>query len=177
MMAENMERAGEKPDIIQFIKSGANFNFWSALGFVTFSLFILISIPYQIEKPRLILGRSLTGLDPALFPRITAGCMLALSVAYLIQSRNMREVNQFRGVELSGYANVAVTVLVLVIYAVLLEPIGFVASSALAVAALTILYGNRNIILIGLTSLGIPLAIYYLCTRFLLVFLPEFPLL
>ena len=177
MTAEDMERAGENPGIFQFIKSGANFNFWSALGFIAFSLFLLISIPYQIEKPRLILGRSLTGLDPALFPRITAGCMLLLSIAYLIQSRNMREANHFRGVALSGYANVAVTVLVLAIYAVLLEPIGFVASSALTVAALTILYGNRNIILIGLTSLGIPLAIYYLCTRFLLVFLPEFPLL
>jgi len=176
-MAEDMEKAEQNAGIIQFVKAGANFNFWSSLSFTAFSLFLLISIPYQIEKPRLILGRSLTGLDPALFPRVTAGCMLLLSIAYLIRSRNMKEANNFRGVELSGYVNVAVTVVVLAIYALLLEPIGFVASSALTVAALTTLYGNRNIFLIGLTSLGIPLAIYYLCTRFLLVFLPEFPLL
>lgn len=176
-MAEDTEPVEETPGIVRFIRRGANFNFWSALGFTAFSLALLISIPYQIEKPRLLLGRSLTGLDPALFPRVTGVCMLALSIAYLLQSPNLKETNLFRGVALSGYASVALTMLVLVIYALLLEPIGFVASSALTVAALTILYGNRNIYLIGLSSLGIPLAIYYLCTRFLLVFLPEFPLL
>lgn len=175
-MAEDTEELGENPGLIQFVRSGANFNFWSSLGFVSFSIFLLVTIPFQIEKPRLILGRSLTGLDPALFPRIAAVSMLLLSIAYLIQSRSLKEVNSFRGVELSGYANVALTIVVLMIYAMLLEPIGFVASSALTVAALTVLYGNRNIYLIGLTSLGIPLAIYDLCTRRLLVFLPEFPL-
>ena len=176
-MAEDNRLTDKDHGVAQFIKNGANFNFWTSLGLIAVSLFLLISIPYQIEKPRLILGRSLTGLDPALFPRLTAGCMLLLSIAYLAQSRNLKEENRFRGVELSGYVNVAITVLVLAIYALLLEPIGFVASSALTVAALTTLYGNRNIVLIGLISLGIPLAIYYLCTRFLLVFLPEFPLL
>lgn len=176
-MARDTEPADETPGIVRFITGGANFNFWSALGFTAFSLFLLISIPYQIEKPRLLLGRSLTGLDPALFPRIAGVCMLLLSIAFLFQSRNLKETNLFRGVAVSGYASVAITILVLVIYALLLEPIGFVASSALTVAALTILYGNRNIYLIALTSLGVPLGIYYLCTRLLLVFLPEFPLL
>jgi putative tricarboxylic transport membrane protein len=176
-MTEDMDKAEEASGITQFVKDGANFNFWSSLGFIAFSLFLLISIPYQIEKPRLIMGRSLTGLDPALFPRVAAAGMLLLSIAYLSQSRKLKEENSFRGVALSGYVNVAVTILVLSAYALLLEPIGFVASSALTVAVLTVLYGNRNIYLIGLSSLGIPLAIYYMCTRLLLVFLPEFPLL
>ncbi len=176
-MTEDLDKAEEARGVTQFVKDGANFNFWSSLGFIALSLFLLISIPYQIEKPRLIMGRSLTGLDPALFPRVAAAGMLLLSIAYLAQSRKLKEENGFRGVALSGYVNVAVTILVLSFYALLLEPIGFVASSALTVAALTVLYGNRNIYLIALSSLGIPLAIYYMCTRLLLVFLPEFPLL
>jgi len=101
--------------------------------------------------------------------------MLVLSVGFLLQSRRLREHNGFRGVQISGYASVALTIIVLIIYAMLLEPIGFVASSAVAVAVLTFLYGNRNLILIALASLGIPTAIYILCTHYLLVYLPEFP--
>ena len=76
--------------------------------------------------------------------------MLLLSIAYLIQSRSLKEVNSFRGVELSGYANVALTIVVLMIDAMLLEPIGFVASSALTIAALA----ERNLEIILAEDFG-----------------------
>jgi putative tricarboxylic transport membrane protein len=66
-----------------------------------------------------------------------------------------------------------VTFLILGAYALLLEPLGFVLSSALIAGALTLYLGNRNIFILFLVIIGIPLAIFFIFTRALRVSLPE----
>ena len=61
------------------------------------------------------------------------------------------------------------------VYVVLFQAIGFVAASALALFACLLLGGVRNWLLLGLVSLGLPLAISELLWRALLIIMPPFP--
>jgi hypothetical protein len=45
-----------------------NYNTVTALIFIVLWTVMFFIIPYQIQKPRLFLGRSLMGLQPTLFP-------------------------------------------------------------------------------------------------------------
>ena len=65
------------------------------------------------------------------------------------------------------------TFLIFLAYAMFLEPLGFVLSSALTVGALTFYLGNRNIFILFVVIIGIPVAIFFIFTRALRVSLPE----
>jgi len=153
-----------------------NFNTVVALILIVFSITAFILIPYQIEKPKLFMGRSLSTLTPSLFPRLSIIALFILSVFYFFQSTQLREKNLFKELEARSFTRVVVTIVVFVAYALLFEPLGFVLSSALVVAVLTIYYGNRNILITLAVVIGAPLAIYFIFTHTLQVSLPEGPL-
>ena len=167
-MEESKKDAG-----LQSWKDKINFNTVVALFLIVFSITAFILIPYQIEKPKLFMGRSLTTLTPSLFPRLGIIALFILSVSYLFQSTRFNEKNLFKELDVRSFSRVIVTLIVFVGYALLFEPLGFVLSSALMVAILTIYYGNRNILVALLVMVGAPLAIYFIFTHTLQVSLPE----
>jgi putative tricarboxylic transport membrane protein len=154
-------------------KGRMNFNSVVAIVLMVFSIIVFILIPYEIEKPRLLMGRSLSGLTPSLFPRLSIIGLFILSVCYLVISPKMEEENLFKELKAKSLVRVLVTVAVFVVYALLFEPLGFILSSALMVCTLTLYYGNRNIFIMLLVVVGAPLAIYFIFTHILQVSLPE----
>jgi putative tricarboxylic transport membrane protein len=152
-----------------------NFNTFAALGFIAFALFLFAVIPFQIEKPLIIMGQSANALDPALFPRLVAAGLLILGLWYLRQSFSLSEENLFRKLNREGLVNVAITLAVFLLYALLMEPLGFIVSSTLMVGGLSVFYGVRNAALVLAVSLIVPVTIYFVFTRGLKVFLPELP--
>lgn len=154
-------------------KSNINFNTIAAIGLLVFSIAAFLLIPYQIEKPKLFMGRSLSSLSPSLFPRLTIIGLFILSIWYIAASTRMKEKNLFRELDVRSWVRILVTLAVFAAYALLFEPLGFVISSALVVGFLTVYYGNRNILIILLVMTGAPLLIYYIFTHALQVSLPD----
>jgi len=152
-----------------------NFNHVTALVLALLATALLLAVPYQVAKPQRLFGRALTALDPALYPRLVFGALLAIAVGYFVLSGRLRELNLFRTVDRRGYFNVGVTTVCLVTYAFALPKLGFIVSGIALTAVLTVFYGNRNHFLTVAVSVLAPLAIYYGATRLLLVSLPEFP--
>ena len=149
------------------------FNTIIAVFLIVFSLTAFFLIPYQIEKPKLFMGRSLMQMEPSLFPRVSIIGLVILSVFYLFISFKLNEKNLFRELDKQNYLKILVTFVIFIAYALLIEPLGFVLSSALMVGSLSSYYGNRNLIVFFLILIGAPLIIYFLFTRVLQVSLPE----
>lgn len=151
-----------------------NFNTVSAIFFVLFSGLLFVLIPTQIEKPLIILGQS-PGVDPALFPHIVASGFGLLGVWFFIKSFKLQERNGLRDLDKEAIINVSTSVAVFLAYALLMEPIGFIPSSALMIFGLAVFYGIRNLALIAVISISVPTVTYFIFTRGLKVFLPEIP--
>jgi len=154
-------------------KEKLNFNTKVAIFLIFFSILFYVLIPYQIEKPKLFMGRALMGMKPTLFPQLTMIGLLGLSVWYFLYSFKLEEENLFRELDKGRLIRVVVTFAIMVTYALLLEPFGFVLSSALTAGALTLYFGNRNIFIFFVVIIVIPLAIFFIFTRALHVSLPE----
>ena len=152
-----------------------NFNVVAAAGFVLFGLVLFLITPYQVEEPVLIFGQSLNALDPTLFPRVVAAGFVLLGLWYLAIGFGLQERNGFRDVDRQGYRNVGVSVGAFALYAVAMEPLGFVLSSTLLIFGLSVFYGARSPVLVALVGISVPALIYLVFTRLLQVFLPEFP--
>ena len=136
---------------------------------------MFILVPYQIAKPKLIMGRSLMGLEPTLFPRLTTFFAILLSVWYLVISFKISEKNLFKEVKKNIYFKVCASLIVFIAYALLFEPLGFVLASFLVAGTLSTYYGNRNVLIGLVVSVVVPICIYYVFTNLLAVSLPEFP--
>lgn len=154
-----------------------NFNHATAFVLILLAVALLAAVPYQVAEPQRLFGRALTALDPALYPRLVFGILLAVAIGYLVVSARLREPNLFRTVDGRGYFNVGVTLACLLAYAFALPRLGFVVSGMAVTLVLTIFYGNRNHLLTAAVGVLAPLAIYYGATRLLGVSLPELPFL
>lgn len=152
-----------------------NFNTVAALVFIVFGIVLFFITPYQVEKPAIVFGQSLNALDPTLFPRIVAIFLLGLGGWLFFESFSLRERNGFRDLNREAYVNVGVSIGAFTVYALLMEPIGFILSSILLVFGLSVFYGVRNLLLAGAVSILVPVAIFFVFTRLLQVFLPAFP--
>jgi putative tricarboxylic transport membrane protein len=152
-----------------------NFNTVLAAGCVLFSIFLFAVIPSEVERPPVLFGQQSNGLDPAFFPHLVATCFLIVGLWYLRASFSLNDVNGFRGLKRGNYVSVGFTMLMFVVYAAILQPLGFVLSSALVVALLSIFYGARHWLTILLVALGVPAAVYVVFRRLLTVALPELP--
>jgi len=160
----------------QLWKEKINFNTVVAIILIVFSIVTFFLIPYQIEKPKLFMGRSLSSLTPSLFPRLGVIALFIFSLWYLFNSTKIKEKNLFRDLNPRNIVRILVTTVVCAGYALSFEPLGFVLSSALVVGLLSTYYGNRNIFVALLVTAGAPLAIYFIFTHALRVSLPEGPL-
>ena len=150
-----------------------NFNTIAALVFILLGVVMFVIIPHQVDRPTLLFGQAPSGLDPDLFPRLVAGGLILLGLWFAVTSFGIEETNGFAELDVEALVNVGVTLAVFVLYALLLSRIGFIVTSAAVIGALTTFYGNRNIWLGLLFSIGVPVLIFVVFTRVLLVSLPS----
>jgi len=153
-----------------------NYNTVVATIFIILWTIMFFTIPYQIQKPMLFMGRSLMGLKPTLFPQIATLSLIGLSIWYLVISFRITDKSLFSQVTRQGYFRIIASLVVFIAYALLFEHLGFVLSSVLVAGTLSTFYGNRNILVGIVVSVGVPIVIYFVFTRLLKVSLPEFPL-
>ena len=170
-----MPRPNKNTDNNVFLKDKVNFNTVTACLFFIFAIILLVIIPDQITKPKLLMGRSLMGLKPTLFPYIAATLLLLLSIWYFAISFGLKETNLFRELDRSGIISVTISLVVFLSYALLMVPLGFILSSILVMFILSVFFGNKNIALGLAVSIILPVTVYFTFTRLLSVSLPEFP--
>ncbi len=152
-----------------------NFNTVLAAACVLFSIFLYLVIPSEVERPPVLFGTTSAALDPAFFPRLVATCFLIVGLWYLRESFRLNDANGFRGLKRSNYVSIGFTTVMFIVYASILQPLGFILSSALVVAVLSIFYGARNWASIVIVAVGVPAIVYVVFRRVLTVALPEFP--
>ncbi len=146
-----------------------------AAAVILLGVVIWVLIPYQVDEPPAFLRQIHAGMSPSLFPRLAALGFVIIGVLYLLTSFDMNSENGFAELTRQDYAEIALVLVLMTAYVTLLQPLGFVVSSALSAVAIALLYGSRNVIGIGIVALIAPLLIYFMFTRLLNVSLPAFP--
>lgn len=144
-----------------------------ALAFFVLSLIFYFLIPYQIEKPKLLMGRSLMDMEVTLFPSIAAIGLCVMSAWSFVLSVRNPEENPFKGLKLSYFGKMAGFLAILFGFALMFEPVGYLVSGVIVTAVLSFYLGNRNPIALVLLAFGVPIAVYFMFTRLLLISLPE----
>ncbi len=138
-----------------------------AIGFTVF-------MDLLIAKPKMLFGRSLTAMEPNIFPLITMVLMGLLCGVYLWQIvREAGEAKSRQLVDIRTTVRLTVFFAILVFYALTFKPFGFLISTFIAMALISVLAGNRNVLQIAALSFVSPVAIYLIATRALKVSLPE----
>jgi putative tricarboxylic transport membrane protein len=134
---------------------------------------MVLLTPTQVGAPVLFFGAPPSSLSPRLFPLISAGLIIALGA--IIAARGFRQIDAATWGEtnLGGYVSVVISAVSLLVYALAFIPLGFVVSSAAVMLGLSIYYGNRNLLLGLAFAVFVPLGIFNLFTKVLLVLLPE----
>lgn len=148
-------------------------------GFAAFTA--IVALPSLVAKPKMLFGRSLSAMEPSLFPKITLILIVVMScllIPFAIHGMlRIPKTAENNVVSLSMMERplfkVAVFFITLVIYGLLLKPAGFLISSFMVISTLSLLLGNRNWIQIILFSILCPIALYLIATRGMLVSLPE----
>lgn len=125
-----------------------------------------------VAEPKVLFGRSLTAITPSMFPSIVLALLfIVCAVQLLLNFRNQSTSDAEGG--LTGWRRGAVFFGIMTIYALLMVPLGFITSSAIAIAVLSWFIGNRSIVQITLLSVLSPFLLYLGATRLLAVSLPE----
>lgn len=134
----------------------------------------LIFIGALVAPPKVLFGRSLTAIPPSLFPALVLGGLAVLSAILLIHRMRQPEgIRIPRTHRSSGQRRAIWLFAIMTVYALTMGPVGFLISSALSMAVIAYLIGNRSLIQIGLVSALSPVVLYLVATRLLAVSLPE----
>ena len=152
-----------------------NFNTVSAIVFVALGIFLYLVIPSQIDKPLIQLAVGQFNLPPELFPQIMAVAMIILGSWFFYKSFSIFQVNELKNLDKEAITNVIVTLTMMAIYVPLMVGLGFVLGSAIMIIAMSTYFGNRNYIFGALISIILPMLIFVVFRRVLLVELPPFP--
>lgn len=153
-----------------------NFNATLGLCSVVFGIALFIVTPYEVERPRLLFGQVVSGLDPDFFPRLIACLMAAFGGLLIWQARSIRETNALLELDREAVSNVFFTAVMLVVFAYLLPQLGFVLAAIILIAVLSTFYGNRSLLLGLGISIGAPLLFYNVLRLGLQVVLPQNPI-
>ena len=153
-----------------------NFNTAAAIFFITFAIVLFLLIPTQIDKPWIVLGVSQSSLPPKLFPQVVSASFLFLGIWLFVKSFSLHQRNELRDLDREAITNVTVTLCIMAGFVLLMVNIGFVLGSAVMITVMSTYFGNRNYYLTAVVSISIPMALFFLFRRVLLVELPPFPI-
>jgi putative tricarboxylic transport membrane protein len=146
-----------------------------ATAAILFGIFLYLIIPYEVGQQRFAFGMPISDLDPALFPTLIAIAFLVVGAWYFFASFGMPSANGLRELNSRAWLNISICILLSLAYAFLLVPLGFLVSSAAIIAITAVFYGGRNIVGLAIVSIGVPVFLYIIFTKYLLVGLPAFP--
>jgi hypothetical protein len=153
-----------------------NFNTYAAVLFVGLAATIYFFIPYQIDKPLIVLGASKSDLPPETFPRVIAICLFILGIWFFFKSFFIDQINELSNLDREAWTNVTVTLIMMGIYVPLMVNLGFVVGSAIMIMAMSTYFGNRNYVLAGVISIALPSLMYWVFRAQLASELPPFPI-
>jgi len=140
------------------------------------ALLALAFMDSLVAPPKLLFGRALSALAPSLFPRIIISALAILCGLSLIKALRDDAENRESGPGLRQWLRGIAFFAVMTVYALTMEPMGFLLSTALAIALSTFLMGNRSPVQMLVLSFVPPVGLYLAATRLLVVSLPELDL-
>lgn len=146
---------------------------WLTIGLAILGVLGLAFMSQLVAPPKVLFGRSLTAIPPSLFPSLVLGALAVLASLLLYSKRDVVFARPSKSFDDGGLWRVVVLFVVMFFYAFTLAPLGFFISSALSMAAVAWLAGNRSVPQIIAVSLISPIALYLVATRGLAVSLPE----
>ena len=146
---------------------------WLSIGFALLGVLGLAFMSSLVAEPKVLFGRSLTAIPPSLFPKLVliALTILACLLVYALRGSLLSE--ESKTFEEGAFGRVVMLFAVMLFYALTMAPIGFFLSSAVSLAAVAWLAGNRSVFQIVAISLISPVVLYLISTRGLAVSLPE----
>jgi len=118
----------------------------------------------------------LVPIGPEFFPRHLAIGLFACSAILVIQSLLAKPKKEEKAPTLSpfdkGMRRLFAGIAIIIVYALLWEPVGFLIATPLAMAAMMLLLGYRRYVMIAIFSLGTTLIVFAAFSFFLNVFMP-----
>ncbi|NND42499.1 MAG: tripartite tricarboxylate transporter TctB family protein [Silicimonas sp.] len=154
---------------IKFITAEA----WLAGGLALLGILGFVFLSQLVAEPKVLFGRSLSAIPPSLFPSLVLGAMAILACALFYTLRGSFFAEHSKTFEDGALPRVVMLFAVMLFYALTMAPLGFFISSALSLAAVGWLAGNRSIIQIIAVAIVPPVVLYLVTTRGLAVSLPE----
>ncbi len=144
-----------------------------AIAFMVLAGTAILFLGSLVAPPKTLMGRSMTAIPPSMFPNIVLSLLAILSAVFLV-GRLRETPSPFSvGINTRGWQEGTVFFAILTFYALSMVPLGFFISTAMTMAALSWLVGNRSILQIVILSLVAPVLLYLAATRLLAVSLPE----
>ena len=136
---------------------------------------ISIFMPELVATGGILAAQNTASLSPVFFPRLALGILAVISLGYVVQL----VVTFPKGSgfvlladEAIGYARVALVTVVIVIYAAIVELLGFIFSTMLVGAFLGVFLGLRNPLSMVPGVIIFPIGVRFLFERLLLIALP-----
>lgn len=146
---------------------------WLTVVLLFVSLGGLLFMSSLVAKPKALFGRSLTAIEPSLFPKLVLIALAILSIWLFVTRRKDFVRSDENSVAYMGSIRALMLFAVMIFYALAMKPLGFLISSAISMAAISWLAGNRSIPVKLALSLISPVLLYIIATRGLAVSLPE----
>jgi len=131
-----------------------------------FLVFAVPSIPIQQE-----LGMQSYSVSPRFFPYAAGGTCLLLSVLIVLRPSGRNALAMLKGGP--ERRNVLAALGIAVGYGVLLNPLGFILSSALSLLVYFVVFGERRWFVIAPLAVGVPLATEFVFVKLFLLEVPS----
>jgi hypothetical protein len=137
------------------------------LGICVISSLLLLFMPQLVEVPKPLFGQPVSRVSPKFLPILACTGILLFALAGAI-----RQCSPAVTVEAGQFRSLAWLVAIIVVAALAYEPAGYLLVSVLAAVTLTLVMGNRRIILFIVTCSLFCSTLYWLLTVALATYLP-----
>ncbi|MEM9030609.1 MAG: tripartite tricarboxylate transporter TctB family protein [Pseudomonadota bacterium] len=134
----------------------------------------ILFMSHLVAAPKVLFGRSLTAIAPTLFPYMILSSLAVLNAIFVLRCILRPEKIWLEGSgESNDWKRGVLLFCVMLFYALTMTVFGFFTSSALSLAMISMLVGNRSPVGIIPTAVVPPILLYLVATRVLAVSLPE----
>lgn len=145
----------------------------TTLALLIGSVLSIIFMNSLVAAPRALFGRSLSAIEPSLFPTLALVVMSILCALALVLIYTGTVAEQDAGMTRTQWSRAVLLFGILILYAMTMLPLGFLISTAIAIILISLQMGERSVLQIVLIAALGPVALYLAATRLLAVSLPE----
>lgn len=147
---------------------------------VGMSSFLIVAAIIILTNDSLSQGGVETDLGSMFLPRLVAACMMVISAVIGVQAlralAQRKPASEDERIDTRGFDGVAIYIGTFVLYWLAVPQVGFLLATPFAMMAIAVLLGGRSWLPMGLVSVIVPVAVFYLCREYLRVFLPTWSL-